>query len=276
MEEDNGAFLFQMAELKEKVNADRLLVLEATSAIAAASSGPQTSAVTVGAKEQLHLTQRKGFEGLHSYSGNSQWQEWRFTAVDWLKQENSEFAGLLKKIERLTEEPEEPEEGTAMTIGGVELTPNQQWCCDELYHVLARKTEHGPKMFVRNLESLTKSRGARAWYRIVREAEGQIETRKTELTEKLHDPRRKPVEAKDLVQALEKLEAERREYEEITGESPNEPALLLALKRTLPQAIRDRLQTVDVTGYRASKEYALKQAREFRNERDSGGSPGGK
>ena len=117
-------------------------------------------------------------------------------------------------------------------------------------------------MFVRNLESLTKSRGARAWYRIVREAEGQIETRKTELTEKLHDPRRKPVEAKDLVQALEKLEAERREYEEITGEPPNEPALLLALKRTLPQVIRERLQTVDVSGYRASKEYALKQARE--------------
>ena len=98
MEEDNGAVQFQMAEMKEKVTADRVLVLEATAAIAAASPTPQTSAVTVGAKEQLHLTQRKGFEGLHSYGGNSQWQEWRFTTVDWLKQENSEFASLLKKI----------------------------------------------------------------------------------------------------------------------------------------------------------------------------------
>ena len=172
----------------------------------------------------------------------------RSGTVDWLKQDNSDFAGLLKKIEKLTEEPEEPAEGTAMTIGGVELTPNQQWCSDELYNVRVRKTEHGPNMFVRNLETLTISRGARAWYRIVREAEGQIETRKMELTEKLHDKHRKAVDVKDLVQALEKLEAERREYEEITGEPPNEPALLLALKRTLPHVIRERLQTVDVSG----------------------------
>ena len=130
-------------------------------------------------------------------------------------------------------------------------------------------------MFVRNLESFTISRGARAWYRIVREAEGQIEARATELTEKLHDPHRKMVDAKDLVQACEKLEAERREYEAITGKSPDEPALLLALKRMLPKVIRSMLQTVEVTGYKASKEYVLKQAREFRNERASGDSPGG-
>ena len=127
-------------------------------------------------------------------------------------------------------------------------------------------------MFVRNLESLTISRGARAWFRIVREAEGQIEARKTELTERLHDPHRKAVGAKDLVQTFEKLEAERREYEAITGKSPDEPALLLALKRVLPKVIRSMLQTVEVTGYKASKKYVLKQAWDFRNERASGDS----
>ena len=143
-----------MAELREKVTT--------AAAVAGPSSTPQTFVVPVAAKEQMHLTQRKGFDGLPSYRGNAQWQEWRFTAVDWLKQENSEFAGLLKRIERLTEEPEEAAGGTAMVIGGIELIPNQQWCCDELYHVLARKTGAGPNMFVRNLESLTVSRGVRA------------------------------------------------------------------------------------------------------------------
>ena len=69
------------------------------------------------------------------------------------------------------------------------------------------KGEGVPKMFVRKLESLTVSRGARAWFRFVRGAEGHIEERATELTATIHDPNRKPVEAKNLVQAVEKFEA---------------------------------------------------------------------
>ena len=65
-------------------------------------------------------------------------------------------------------------------------------------------------MIVRNLESLTVSRGARAWFRIVREAEGQVEARATELTERIHDPNRKPVGANNQGQAVEKFEAEPR------------------------------------------------------------------
>ena len=91
-----------------------------------------------------------------------------------------------------------------MLIGEDPLSPGEQWCCEELYSLV-----------VRNLETLTTSRGARAWYRIVREAEGQIEARATELTEKLHDPHRKPVDAKDLAQAVEKLESELWEFEAI-------------------------------------------------------------
>ena len=84
------------------------------------------------------------------------------------------------------------------------------------------------------------------------------------------------MDAKDLVQACERLEAERREFEAITGKSPDEHAVFLALKRMLPKAIRGMLQTVaEVKGYKASKEYVLKQARELRNERSSSDSPGG-
>ena len=81
--------------------------------------------------------------------------------------------------------------------------------------------------------------------------------------------------AKALVQAVEVLEAERREFESITGKQPDEHSMLLALKRMLPPAIRTMLQTVEVAGYKASKENVLKQAREFRNERASGDTQGG-
>ena len=63
MEEDIGAVQFQMAELKEMVQADRLLVLEATAAIAAiaaANSGPQTSAVSVGPKSSFTSPRGRG------------------------------------------------------------------------------------------------------------------------------------------------------------------------------------------------------------------------
>ena len=43
----------------------------------------------------------------------------------------------------------------------------------------------------------------------------------------------------------------------------------------LPKNIRSMLQTVEIEGYRASKEYALKQARAIRNERSTSDSSGG-
>ena len=75
--------------------------------------------------------------------------------------------------------------------------------------------------------------------------------------------------------AIEKLESELREFEAITGHPPDEHAKALALKRMLPTSIRQMLQTVEKTGYKLSKEYALKQARELRNERTGNESSGG-
>ena len=157
-----------------------------------------------------------------------------------------------------------------MVIGDDPLSEEQQWCCKELYALLAQKTKDGPKTIVQNVETLPVSRGARAWYRLVREAEGQIEARATELTEKLHDPIRKPVEAGNLAAAVEQLESELREFEAITAKEPDEHSMTLALKRMLPKAIRDMLQTMEKDGYKESKEYALKQARALRNERAEG------
>ena len=83
------------------------------------------------------------------------------------------------------------------------------------------------------------------------------------------------MEAKDLAQAVEKLEAELKEFEATTGKLPDEHDRLLAFKRMLPRSICSMLHTVEIKGYKPSKEYALKQSREIRNERAGGDSPGG-
>ncbi len=190
----------------------------------------------------------------------------------WLTQEYKPFEELLTSIERLKKQREEPADGRPPMIGEDVMSIEQQWCCEELYALLAQKTKDGPKIIVRNLETPPASRGARAWYRLVREAEGQIEARKTELTEKLHDPNRKAVEAGNLAAAVEQLESELREFEAITGKEPDEHAMVLALKRMMLKAIREMLQTIEKDGYKESKEYALKQARALRNERADGPS----
>ncbi len=61
-------------------------------------------------------------------------------------------------------------------------------------------------------------------------ADAQIEARATELTEKLHDPNRNAVGAKDLAQAVERFDAELMELEAITGKAPEEHSKLLAIR----------------------------------------------
>ncbi len=94
----------------------REVARESATAAAAPGFSPQAFAASAAATK-LHLTQRKGFEGIPTHGGGAQWSELRFTTVDWLKQESADFESLLKKIERMTEEPEEPEEGAGMSMG---------------------------------------------------------------------------------------------------------------------------------------------------------------
>ena len=69
MEEDLGAFQVELGLLRDNM---------ATAASAANSLplAPQTSVVTAGARQKEHLTQRKGFDGLPTYGGGAQWEDW--------------------------------------------------------------------------------------------------------------------------------------------------------------------------------------------------------
>ena len=148
-----------------------------------------------------------------------------------------------------------------MKVGATELTTEEEWCGEELYHMLVQKCE-GPALdIVRNQNTQGKARGLIAWYRTLRDAEGQVETKRSEITEKVFYSGRKAVAPKDVVSTIETWEEELREYKMLTGLDVDNTLKLLNLKRTLPEEVEDMLRTVEITDYALAKVYAIKQAR---------------
>ena len=107
-----------------------------------------------------------------------------------------------------------------------------------------------------------------AWYQTLRDAEGQVETKRSEVTEKVFYSGRKAVAAKDVVATIETWEGELREYTSLTGLAVENTLKLLNLERMLPEAIKKMLQTVEIKDYTEAKEYATNQARVLLKEKD--------
>ena len=103
-----------------------------------------------------------------------------------------------------------------MKAGACELTSDEEWCGEQLYQLLVQKCEDKALAIIRNQNSLGKARGLIAWYRILREAEGQVETKKIEITERVFYSGRTAVAPKDVVSAIESWEAELRDYKLLT------------------------------------------------------------
>ena len=61
---------------------------------------------------------------------------------------------------------------------------DRQWCSQQLYHFIAAKMEGLALAIVRNLQN-SDHRGVKAWYRIMRDAEGKEDQRVQELADKL-------------------------------------------------------------------------------------------
>ena len=216
-----------------------------------------------------NITGTKGFEKLKAYSGDAaQWPEWRFRVTTWLVQENSAFESLISKLDKCESEPTEPEMGSAMTAGLSELTLDEEWCSEQLYQLMVQKFDGSALAIVRNQNTRGKVRGLVAWYRTLREAEGQMETKRQEITERVFYSGRKAVAAKDVAATIETWEGELRAYTELTGNTVDNTLQVLNLKRILPESIRKMLQTMKNTTYAEAKEYALKQARALHKEKD--------
>ena len=202
------------------------------------------------------------------YTGEAtQWKDWRFKMTTWLAQTNPAFESLLVKLDRSETEPKEPDEGQPMQAGSQELTQEEEWCSEQLYQLLVKKREGGALAIVRNLNTRGRARGLIAWYRTLREAEGQVDTKKVEITEKVFYSGRSAVAAKDVVATIESWEADLREYTSLTGLIVENTILVVNLKRLLPEAIRKMLQTVGYTDYTQAKGYAIRQARVLQKEK---------
>ena len=102
----------------------------------------------------------------------------------------------------------------------------------------------------------------------MREAEGQVETKKSEIAEHVLDSGRKAVAAKDSVATIETWEGEIREYTSLTGLVVENTLKILNIKRMRPEIINKMPATVDITDYNEAKEYAVKQARVLQKEKD--------
>ncbi len=107
-------------------------------------------------------------------------------------------------------------------------------------------------------------KGPFAWFRTLREAEGQVSAKRSEITEKVYQSNRKAVAVKEVVSTLEAYENEVREYKILTGNQVEDSIMLLNLKKMVPDTIRERLERHDVQTYSEAKEYALKQVRNLK------------
>ena len=134
-----------------------------------------------------------------------------------------------------------------MRAGAKELNTEEEWCSEQLYQLLVQKCEGPALAKVRNQNTQGKARGLIAWYRTLRHAEGQVETKRSEITEKVFYSGRKAVAAKDVVATFEEWEGELREYKNLTGLTVDNTLMIINLKRMLPEAIRKMLQTVELT-----------------------------
>ena len=213
-------------------------------------------------RKNKNITELKGFEKLKLYSGEAaQWKDWRYKVATWLTQTNSSFESLIIKLDQSESEPKEPDEGATMRVGSMELTTEEEWCSEQLYQLLVQKCEGRALAIVRNQNTLGKSRGLVAWYRTLCEAEGQMKTKRSEITERVVFSGRTAVAAKDVVAAIETWEEELLQYKSMTGLTMDNTLMVLNLKRMLPESIKKMLQTVEYENYDEAKEYAIKQAR---------------
>ncbi len=168
------------------------------------------------------------------------------------------------KLDYSETEPVESSDGMTITVGDSEITLEEEWCSDQLYNLLVQKCE-GPALDVIMNQNLKgKARGLIAWFRTLREAEGQVSAKRSEITEEVYQSNRKTVAIKDVVSTLEAYENEVREYKILTGNTVEDTIMLVNLKKMVPESNRERVETKDVQTYAEAKEYALKQVRNLK------------
>ena len=198
------------------------------------------------------LIRQKGFPNLKLYNGeggSARWKEWRFGIMHWIEQEYPAVAGLIRRVETLETEPLEPKDGSTPVIlahnrGAVSgeedtLKTEDEWASEQVWALLVDKATNNAYKMIVGPDNATRSRGVRAWFKLSLEASGTHLVRILKVTERLHAPDRKRVQAKDVVPALEAEDALCREYIEITDKEVPEAFRILNLRKIVPDKIRE-------------------------------------
>ncbi len=132
------------------------------------------------------LTGMRGFDKLKPYKGAAtEWKEWRIKLTNWLSQYSQSYEALFVKLDYSETEPVESEKGLSIMVGESEITREEEWCSDQLYNLLIQKCEGPALEIITNQNLKGKARGLITWYRTLREAEGQVTAKRSEITEKV-------------------------------------------------------------------------------------------
>ena len=92
------------------------------------------SATTPPSRAQL--TGMRGFDKLKPYKGAShEWKEWRIKLENWLDQYSPSYETLIVKLDYSEVEPTESADGLTIKAGESVITPEEEWCSDQLYHL---------------------------------------------------------------------------------------------------------------------------------------------
>ena len=211
----------------------------------------------------MFLSRQKGLQNLKSYNGgtSTQWEEWRFGVMTWIQQEYPKIADIAIKLEGLDAEPEEPKEEANAYLGDDPFTPDDEWGSEQPWALLVAKATGPAHTMIVNLGNSPKSRGVRAWYKLMCDAKGTRTTQIHEVTERLHPSDRKQVHAKAAVSTFEAFDNETRKYIEVTGKSVDDAFKVLTLQMLLPDKIWEMLHTTEQFSYQECTDYAIKQAR---------------
>ena len=170
LESTLALYLNQKEEMGDKLET----MNEALTSLRSDVSSSRATVTGAGRDRQI-VTAIRGFDKLKTYRGAAtEWKEWRFKLTTWLAQSSPSYETLMVKLDYSDVEPVEPSEGLTLMAGASELTTDEEWCSEQLYQLLVQKCE-GPALdIIRNQNTKGKARGLIAWYRTLREAEGQV------------------------------------------------------------------------------------------------------
>ena len=219
----------QLTQLHAGVAAHDSCLQGLTSRVAALETrGP------VGGKTEI-LMDRRDLREVKSYGGDTKaWHSWKGAVELFLERYDSDYRGILEWIEQTDEEDISTLE-LASWAGNTTPTsvPDITALIDELFHLLAVKTEKLPQVQVMNSQKEGALRGAIAWKRLTETAAGAADSRRQGLISLVNNPAKVKTYA-EVLPALEELERHFAELDRCQSTKLSEASKVASVRKLMP------------------------------------------